>query len=188
MDLQQNQEISLKEFIDGLTILYKGNYQSLINFLFKLLDSSDSGYLQKQNMIFLFHYLPTRCIKCGKRLKFKRSLTQAMESVFRTTSIIRYNEFATVFRSFKVLGTVILHAIFSSIPAVIDSIFIKVDPTIIHSGNMVYNSRVFYFVFKHTSLYYYSNQIPVGIIYIKNLYLERVGPAKFIAHNTNHCY
>lgn len=58
MDIDQNNIIDLKEFVEGMRKLFTGHYDSLINFIFNLYDFDKDGLISKEDIRIVLSYVP----------------------------------------------------------------------------------------------------------------------------------
>jgi len=74
-DQNHNDYIQLKEFTDGMTLLYTGTYEQLITFIFNFYDFDNSGRVSREDIRVVLSYIPinTRQLVQQKNgLKFDR--------------------------------------------------------------------------------------------------------------------
>jgi hypothetical protein len=59
-DLNKDGYLSLSEFGEGLTLLYLGTFEEVVNLIFNIYDSNQDGLIHKEDIRLLLSYLPLR--------------------------------------------------------------------------------------------------------------------------------
>ncbi|CAG9314082.1 unnamed protein product [Blepharisma stoltei] len=198
LDEDEDGKLDVKEFLNGLILLYKGTFEEISEILFKIFDFSKSSHISSNDILFILSYLPKFCPKCKKRLVVAWDFKEKIQELFEDREYIHLEEFKESIEIKNEIGELIFQCIFNSLPVVIDECFLQKKLICENlenftEGKLIYNSRDYYFLLKNKSLYFAPSKDklvnnPVGVIYVNDLFVEGSEGNRFILKNSKFEY
>ncbi|CAG9315579.1 unnamed protein product [Blepharisma stoltei] len=198
LDEDEDNKLDIKEFLNGLILLYKGTFGEISEILFKIFDFSKSSHISSNDVLFILSYLPMYCPKCKKRLMVVWDYKEKVQELFEDRDYIHLEEFKESIQLNSEVGELVLQCIFNSFPAIIDECFLPKKLLCeglenVMEGKLIYSNRDYYFLLKNKSLYYAISKDrvasnPAGIIFASDLFVEESSGNSFVLKNTKFEY
>ena len=97
-DLNNNNYLEEKEFINGLTKLYCGTFYETLEIIFKLLDYDKDGKIKKEDVsIMLYYLLLINNTNIEEEKSFKKEIEHIINKTFsKSNGILNFNQFMNV--------------------------------------------------------------------------------------------
>jgi len=84
-DLDNDGYLSVKEFVENLTLLYLGDFSETIKIIFNILDFDKDGVIIKGDVKILLSYLPLKAEKNKVEYKFQMESLEEIEQIIKIT-------------------------------------------------------------------------------------------------------
>lgn len=104
-DLNKDGYLSLSEFGEGLTLLYLGTFEEVVNLIFNIYDSNQDGLIHKEDIRLLLSYLPLKednTITAYKHQMASQSeILEIVEATFSNKDELNFKEYLKVIETKK---------------------------------------------------------------------------------------
>ena len=197
LDEDDDKVLDVKEFINGIVNLYKGDLETISETIFRIFDFNKNGYIASQDVLYILKYLPKECSKCRKSLRVNWNYQEKVAEFFSQRDFVRAEEFEDILKDCLEIPELVLQSVFNSLPLVFDQAMLPQrlitysSDSVEFEGSLSFNERTYKFLLKNQSLYYFqkeNSEVPAGIILVMDLFVEKKDSLCFQLKNSRFNY